>query len=364
MHGSLARRPAVTETNMTEPRANPLGLEGFEFIEFAAADAQLLHELFRQMGFSAIARHQQYAITLYRQGGVNFLVNEQPDSFAARFAAEHGPCCTGFALRVQDRDEAYRSCLAKGAESMTDIPQAAIGGPRIAGIGGSMLYLVDRRNGSVLEHEYRLLEGADPNPAGFGLTFIDHLTHNVYFGNMDDWADFYSRLFGFYEVRYFDIKGRQTGLTSRAMTAPDGAISIPINQSSDSKSQINEYLDQYNGEGVQHIALYTDDIYATVEGLRGEGIEFLNTPDTYYELIDKRVPKHKEDLARMQRNRILIDADQETGDKQLLQIFTQTNIGPIFFEIIQRKGNTGFGEGNFTALFESIELDQERRGVL
>lgn len=349
---------------MNDVRDNPLGVEGFDFIEYAAPDARVLHELFARLGFAAVARHRKRAITLYRQGGINFLVNEEPDSFAVRFAAEHGPCCTGFALRVNDADEAYQSCVAKGAESMSDIPGAALDGPRIAGIGGSMLYLVDRRDGSALAKEYQLIEGADPEHKGFGLGFIDHLTHNVYFGNMDQWASFYERLFGFYEVRYFDIKGQQTGLKSKAMTSPDGAISIPINQSEDPKSQINEYLDEYKGEGVQHIALYTDDIYATVEGLRESGIEFLNTPDTYYEIIDRRVPEHDEDLERMRRNRILIDADQETGKKQLLQIFTQTNIGPIFFEIIQRKGNKGFGEGNFTALFESIELDQMRRGVL
>jgi 4-hydroxyphenylpyruvate dioxygenase len=349
---------------MSERYDDPLGVDGFDFIEFAAPDADLLHDLFRRMGFSAVARHRSRSITLYRQGDINFLVNEEPDSFAARFAAEHGPCCTGFALRVADAEQAYQSTLGKGAESMSDIPGAAIDGPRIRGIGGSMLYLVDRRNDSALERDYQLIEGADPNPRGFGLTFVDHLTHNVRFGNMDQWADFYTRLFGFREVRYFDIKGQQTGLTSRAMTAPNGRISIPINQSDNPKSQINEYLDLYKGEGVQHIALYTDDIYETVEALRGLDIEFLDTPDTYYELIDRRVPEHEEDLERMRRNRILIDADEETGKKQLLQIFTQTNIGPIFFEIIQRKGNQGFGEGNFTALFESIELDQMRRGVL
>ncbi|MEM1412279.1 MAG: 4-hydroxyphenylpyruvate dioxygenase [Pseudomonadota bacterium] len=345
-------------------RENPLGVEGFEFIEYAAPEPQKLHALFLQLGFAPIARHKRRAITLYRQGDINFLLNEEPDSFAARFAAEHGPSCVGFALRVADANEAYQSCIAKGAESMTDIADAALDGPRISGIGGSMLYLVDRKGGSALAAEYELLEGADPHHAGFGLTFIDHLTHNVFFGNMDEWASFYERLFGFYEVRYFDIKGQQTGLKSKAMTAPNGAISIPINQSEDPKSQINEYLDEYKGEGVQHIALYTENIYDTVEGLRAKGVEFLNTPDTYYEIIDRRVPEHDEDVERMQRNRILIDADQETGKKQLLQIFTQTNIGPIFFEIIQRKGNKGFGEGNFTALFESIELDQMRRGVL
>ena len=349
---------------MSEVRDNPLGVDGFEFVEFAAPDASRLHELFRQLGFSAIARHLNLNITLYRQGDITFLINEEPDSFAARFAQEHGPCCTGFALRVADAPQAYASTLGKGAESMSDIALAAIDGPRIRGVGGSMLYLADRKNGSVLEGEYELLEGADPNPVGYGLTFIDHLTHNVYHGNMDDWAEFYARLFGFYEIRYFDIKGQQTGLKSRAMTSPSGIISIPINESAEAKSQINEYLDEYKGEGVQHIALCTEDIYGTVEAMRALNLEFLDTPETYYEIIDRRVPEHTEDVERMRRNRILIDADQETGKKQLLQIFTQTNIGPIFFEIIQRKGNKGFGEGNFTALFESIELDQMRRGVL
>jgi len=349
---------------MNELKANPLGVDGFEFVEFAAPDASQLHALFQHMGFSAIARHRELDITVYRQGEINFLVNEQADSFAARFAAQHGPCCTGFALRVSDSEQAYRSTLSKGAVSMREVPAVAVDVPRISGIGGSILYLVDRKEGSVLAGEYELLEGADPNPQGFGLTFVDHLTHNVFFGNMDEWADFYRRLFDFYEVRYFDIKGQRTGLTSRAITSPTGVISIPINQAEDEKSQINEFLAEYKGEGVQHVALYTDDIYATVEHMRSRKINFLKTPDTYYEVIDQRVPEHSEDLVRMRENSILIDADQETGKKQLLQIFTETNIGPIFFEIIQRKGNKGFGEGNFTALFESIELDQMRRGVL
>jgi len=349
---------------MDQSRENPLGVEGFEFVEFAAPDAALLHDLFRSMGFSPIARHKKQDVTLYRQGDINFLVNEQPDSFAAAFAAEHGPCCTGFGLRVEDAQTAFRSTLDRGATSFTEISPVALDAPRIEGIGGSILYLADRNHGSVWEGEYALIDGADPFPAGYGLAFVDHLTHNVYHGNMDQWAEFYARLFGFYEVRYFDIKGRQTGLTSRAMTSPTGVISIPINQSADPRSQINEYLDLYHGEGVQHVALYTNDVYGTVEAMRGSGVAFLDTPDTYYEIVDRRVPRHDEDLERMRRNRILIDADEETGEKLLLQIFTQTNIGPIFFEIIQRKGNTGFGEGNFTALFESIELDQMRRGVI
>ncbi len=349
---------------MNETRENPLGVDGFEFVEYAAPDARPLHRLFRSMGFSPVARHRRRHITLYRQGGINFLINEEPDSFANRFAELHGPCCTGFALRVDNAREAYDATIARGAESMADISGGALDCPRISGIGGSVLYLTDRRKGSMLAGEYMLLEGADPNPEGYGLTWIDHLTHNVYDGNMDEWADYYRRLFGFYEVRYFDIKGQHTGLKSRAMTSPTGAISIPINQSEDPKSQINEYLEAYNGEGVQHIALYTEDIYRTVEAMHAAGIEFLDTPDTYYEIIDRRISEHGEDLDRMRKNRILIDADEETHTKLLLQIFTHTNIGPIFFEIIQRKGNKGFGEGNFTALFESIELDQMRRGVL
>jgi 4-hydroxyphenylpyruvate dioxygenase len=349
---------------MSESRENPLGVDGFEFVEYAAPDAQLLHGLFRQMGFSPVARHRSRAITLYRQGGINFLVNEEPDSFASNFAAAHGPCCTGFALRVDDARKAHAFTLANGAESMNETSGCGLDIPRIRGIGGSILYLADRRDGSLFTREYELLEGADPNPAGYGLNMIDHLTHNVYSGNMDEWADFYSRLFGFYEIRYFDIRGQHTGLISRAMTSPTGVISIPINQSEDPKSQINEYLEEYRGEGVQHIALYTDSIYATVEAMHEAGVEFLNTPDTYYEVIDRRIPGHGEDVERMRKNRILIDADEETHEKLLLQIFTQTNIGPIFFEIIERKGNKGFGEGNFTALFESIELDQMRRGVL
>jgi 4-hydroxyphenylpyruvate dioxygenase len=349
---------------MSEVRENPLGVEGFEFVEFAAPDATELHELFGQMGFSPVGRHHRHHITLYRQGGINFFINEEPDSFASRFAELHGPCCTGFGLRVADARLAYDHTLARGAHSMTDVPVTALDCPRIRGIGGSILYLADRVDGSMLAGEYQLIDGADPNPKGYGMTSIDHLTHNVVFGNMDEWADFYARLFGFYEVRYFDIKGQQTGLKSRAMTSPTGVISIPINQSEDPKSQINEYLDEYRGEGVQHIALYTDSIYATVEAMHAAGVEFLETPDTYYEAIDRRIPGHNEDLERMRANGILIDADEETHKKLLLQIFTQTNIGPIFFEIIQRKGNKGFGEGNFTALFESIELDQMRRGVL
>lgn len=345
-------------------RENPLGVEGFDFAEFAAPDAVLLHDLFKKLGFTAVARHRERNITLYRQGDIDFLVNEEPDSFAAAFAAEHGPCCVGFAMVTADAGQALTSTIGNGAEKMDHVAGAALDCPRIKGIGGSVLYLTDRRHGKMVNEEYEPIAGVDQNPTGYGLTFIDHLTHNVYEGNMDDWGNFYSKLFNFFEVKYFDIRGAQTGLRSRAMTSPDGKISIPINESSDPKSQINEYLNEYKGEGVQHIALYSENIYETIEAMHRQDVEFLDTPDTYYEVIDERIPNHGEDVERMRVNRILIDAEVNDSQLQLLQIFTQTCIGPVFFEIIQRKGNKGFGEGNFQALFESIERDQQRRGVL
>ena len=348
---------------------NPLGIDGFEFVEFAAPEGQgeLLHDYFRRMGFTAALRHKTRAITIYRQGGVNFLVNEDPDSFAAQFAKAHGPSACGFAIRFkQPADEVLKAVLGNGGEPIVDKADTrAVDAPVVKGIGDCMLYLVDRYGdaGTVYE-DFLPVQGADQNPRGLGLTFIDHLTHNLYFGNMQKWSDYYERLFNFREIRYFDIKGLKTGLVSKAMTAPDGIVRIPLNESSDPKSQINEYLDAYKGEGIQHIACFTENIYETVEAMRAQGVDFLDTPETYFDVIDQRVPNHGEDVARLAKNKILIDADPETHQRKLLQIFTQNCIGPIFFEIIQRKGNEGFGEGNFTALFESIERDQIRRGVL
>ncbi|HJR09836.1 MAG TPA: 4-hydroxyphenylpyruvate dioxygenase [Rhodanobacteraceae bacterium] len=348
--------------------ANPMGVDGFEFVEFAAPNPKLLHDLFKRLGFTAVAKHKNMAITLYRQGGCNLLVNEQADSFAADFAKQHGPCACGFAIRFsRPASEVLKATLANGAKEVTHrATSRAVDAPVIEGIGGCMLYLVDRYGdrGSVFDDYEWLVPQAQRNPRGFGLTFIDHLTHNLYFGEMAKWAGYYERLFNFREIRYFDIKGAKTGLVSKAMTAPDGMVRIPLNESSDPKSQINEYLDQYKGEGIQHIALFTDNIYDTVEKMRAAGVEFLDTPGTYFEVIDVRVPNHGEDVPRLAKNKILIDADMETKRKLLLQIFTQNCIGPIFFEIIQRKGNEGFGEGNFQALFESIERDQMKRGVL
>ncbi len=347
---------------------NPMGVDGFEFVEFAAPDPALLHALFPRLGFSAVARHRRKRVTLYRQGDCNFLVNEEPDSFAAEFARRHGPSACGFAIRFSKPAAWVRErALGNGAEAIGALEDTkAVAAPVIKGIGGCMLYLVDRygAKGSAYDAEFEYLPGVEHWPRGYGLTFIDHLTHNLHFGHMEQWSRYYERLFNFREIRYFDIKGAKTGLVSKAMTAPDGMVRIPLNESSDPKSQINEYLDEYHGEGIQHIACFTDDIYATVEAMRAAGVDFLDTPDAYYEVIDRRIPGHREDVPRMARNKILIDADAETKQKLLLQIFTQNCIGPIFFEIIQRKGNLGFGEGNFQALFESIERDQMRRGVL
>ncbi|MBU6246789.1 MAG: 4-hydroxyphenylpyruvate dioxygenase [Xanthomonadaceae bacterium] len=349
---------------------NPMGIDGFEFVEFAApaGQAAAMHELFRRMGFTAVLRHKTRAITVYRQNGVNFLLNEEPDSFAADFAAQHGPSACGFAIRFRKSgDEVLATVLGNGGEAVDHkAATRAVNAPVVKGIGDCMLYLVDRygASGSIYDGDYAPIPGAEQSPAGFGLTFIDHLTHNLYFGNMQKWSDYYERLFNFREIRYFDIKGAKTGLVSKAMTAPDGIVRIPLNESNDPKSQINEYLDAYHGEGIQHIACFTDDIYATVEAMLAQGVEFLDTPDTYYDVIDQRIPEHGEDVPRLRANKILIDADPDTKKRKLLQIFTQNCIGPIFFEIIQRKGNEGFGEGNFQALFESIERDQMKRGVL
>ncbi|HEY2445416.1 MAG TPA: 4-hydroxyphenylpyruvate dioxygenase [Rhizomicrobium sp.] len=346
---------------------NPMGTDGFEFVEYTAPDTGALHALFERMGFRAVARHRSKAVTLYRQGGINFVVNAEPDSHGSRFARAHGPSACAMAFRVHDAGKAFARALELGAKPFhNQVGPMELNIPAIEGIGGSVIYLVDRYGDrSIYDVDFVPTDSAKGfEHAGAGLTAIDHVTHNVFRGNLDRWASFYEKLFSFREIRYFDIEGKLTGLKSRAMTSPCGTIRIPINESSDDKSQIEEYLHLYKGEGIQHIALSTDDIYRSVETLRAGGVDFQQTPDTYYERVDNRVKGHGEDVERLKRERILMDGAPTEDQGLLLQIFTQNAIGPIFFEIIQRKGNEGFGEGNFKALFESIEADQIRRGVL
>ncbi|MGE0152546.1 MAG: 4-hydroxyphenylpyruvate dioxygenase [Reyranellaceae bacterium] len=344
-----------------------MGTDGFEFIEYTAPDPEALGRLFESMGFVATARHRSKRVTLYRQGGVNFIVNAEPESFAQSFARIHGPSVCAIAFRVQDAAKAYKRAVELGAWGVQGkVGPMELNIPAIKGIGDSLIYLVDRygEKGTIYDVDFEPLPGVEQNPKGVGFTYVDHLTHNVHRGRMVEWAEFYERLFNFREIKYFDIEGKLTGLKSKAMTSPCGKIRIPINESSDDKSQIAEYLAAYHGEGIQHIALGSDDIYATVEALQARQVPFQTVPDTYYEQVDARLPGHGEDLARLRADRILIDGAPTEGGGLLLQIFTNTVIGPIFFEIIQRKGDEGFGEGNFRALFESIELDQIRRGVL
>ncbi|HSC05386.1 MAG TPA: 4-hydroxyphenylpyruvate dioxygenase [Steroidobacteraceae bacterium] len=346
--------------------ANPMGTDGFEFVEYAAPEPERLGALFERMGFAPVARHRSKRVTLYRQGDVNFILNAEPDSFAQSFARVHGPCVCAMAFRVKDAAAAYERALKLGARPFHGrVGPMELNIPAIHGIGDSLIYLVDRYGDrTIYDVDFVPAGEAEAQPKGCGLTAVDHLTHNVHRGRMDLWAGFYETLFNFREIRYFDIEGQKTGLFSRAMTSPCGKIRIPINESQDEKSQIEEYLHQYRGEGIQHIALGTEDIFRTVAVLRGRGVSFQDTPDTYYEGVNARVPGHGEDLAALKSHRILLDGAPTQGQGTLLQIFTQNVIGPIFFEIIQRKGNEGFGEGNFKALFESIELDQIRRGVI
>jgi 4-hydroxyphenylpyruvate dioxygenase len=343
---------------------NPMGTDGFEFVEYAAPDTRQLAALFEQMGFAAVARHRSKDVVLYRQGEINFIVNHEPDTFAHAFARVHGPSVCAFAIRVKDAAFAFKRALQLGAKAHHGkVGPMELNIPAIRGIGGSLIYLIDRYGErSIYDVDFILEERSAAQVKGVGLTQIDHLTHNVHQGRMNKWAGFYERLFNFSEIRYFDIRGQKTGLKSRALVSPCGKIKLPINEPADEKSQIKEYLEAYRGEGIQHIALSCADIYATVEALTRNGVRFMPTPRTYYDNLDIRLPGHGENVERLAENGILLDGVPGRG--LLLQIFTQTVIGPIFFEIIQRKGDEGFGEGNFRALFEAMERDQVARGVL
>ncbi|MFN5128985.1 MAG: 4-hydroxyphenylpyruvate dioxygenase [Sphingomonadaceae bacterium] len=349
---------------------NPLGLDGFEFIEFSAPEKGLLEPVFERVGFSRIARHRSKDVDLWRQGEINLIANYEPKSPAAYFAAEHGPSACGMAFRVKNARLAYDEAIARGAEPVeTRTGPMELRLPAIRGIGGAMIYLVDRYGDalSIYDIDFDYLPGVDRNPVGAGFKIIDHLTHNVYGGRMAHWGSFYERVFNFRELRYFDIKGEYTGLTSRAMTAPDGKIRIPLNEEGKAGGgQIEEYLRAYNGEGIQHIAFSCDDLIACWDRLKALGTPFAPPPPkAYYDMLEERLPGHGEPVDALQSRGILLDGSTQDGDPRLLlQIFSQTMIGPVFFEFIQRKKDEGFGEGNFTALFKSIERDQIERGAL
>lgn len=348
---------------------NVAGTDGFEFVEFAHPDPAALERLFTAMGYVEVARHKRRDISLYRQGDITYVLNRDPDSHAARFVEAHGPCAPAMAWRCVDAQHALKCAVDYGAEEYIG-DDKTLDVPAVYGIGGSLLYFIETygEDGSPYQAEYDWIGEADPKPEGAGFYYLDHLTHNVMRGNMSTWYDFYAKAFNFREIRFFDIKGKQTGLFSRALTSPCGKIRIPINESADANSQIEEYLNEYKGEGIQHIAVASNDIYASVDRIAQAGISFMPPPPaTYYAMSHKRVPGHEEPIERMKRHGILIDGEGVVDGgmtRILLQVFSKTVIGPIFFEFIQRKGDDGFGEGNFKALFESIEQDQIERGVL
>ncbi|MDM1301674.1 4-hydroxyphenylpyruvate dioxygenase [Acinetobacter indicus] len=344
--------------------ANPLELCGFEFIEFVSENGAL-DSVFQTLGFTQVAKHKSKNVYLWRQGDINIILNYQPESYASYFFNEHGPSACAMGFKTKNATRAYQKALELGAEPIKNvIGPMELNIPAIKGIGGSPIFLVDC---DIYQQDFEFFEGVDPRLVGTGLKEIDHLTHNVYKGRMQYWANFYEKIFNFQEIRYFDIKGEYTGLTSKALTAPDGKIRIPLNEDSDKgNGQIAEFLSEFNGEGIQHIAFSTDDLLATWDKLKALGAKFMTPPPaTYYEMLAERLPEHGEPTAELQQRGILLDGNTKDGEKRLLlQIFSENMIGPVFFEFIQRKADDGFGEGNFKALFESIERDQIKRGVL
>ncbi len=355
---------------MTDLFDNPMGLDGFEFVEFAAPDPEPLEKVFHLLGFEAVARHRSKDVTLYRQAGINFILNNEANSHAAYFVQEHGPAACGMAFRVKDAHLAYERALQLGAQPI-DIPTGPmeLRLPAIKGIGGAPLYLIDRysEGNTIYDIDFEFFDGVDRQPEGCGFLELDHLTHNVYRGRMGHWSEFYEKLFNFREIRYFDIKGEYTGLLSKAMSAPDGRIRIPLNEeSSKGSGQIEEYLMTFNGEGIQHIALSCENLYECWDRLKARGMDFMSPPpDAYYEMLEERLPGHGEPVDELRTRGILLDGSTENDDPRLLlQIFSNNMVGPTFFEFIERKKDEGFGEGNFSALFESIERDQIARGVI
>ena len=341
---------------------NPCGLNGFAFLEFSAPDKAVIQHNFQAFGFQAVATHQQHDIVRYQQGDIQFILNNATYCQASAHAKTHGAGACAMGFYVDDVDNAFAEAVKRGATPFLEKGEVQHDLPAIQAIGGSVIYFMDATH-QPFQGQWNI-KNIPPLVKSTGLQIIDHLTHNVYRGNMDKWANFYESIFNFHEIRFFDIKGQSTGLISRALSSPCGKIKIPLNESKDDVSQIEEFLHEYHGEGIQHIALSTKTIYDTIHQMRENGIQFLDVPDTYYDMVESRIPWHEEPLEKLKEERLLIDGEADPSHGLLLQLFTQNVFGPVFFEIIQRKGNQGFGEGNFTALFEAIERDQMRRGVL
>lgn len=343
---------------------NPIGLQGIEFIEFSTRSPETIEKLFYAFGFSKLMRHSTRNVNYYNQNDIHFLINHDKNSFGAKFEALHGPCVSAMGWRVKSADAAFKKALELGAKAAEVGDYQVQKGEKlraIYGIGDSLIYFIE--NWKEKDRYERMgFEKTEPvlhKEKGF--LCVDHLTNNVPQGTMKHWSDFYKNIFGFTEIKYFDIKGVKTGLISYALKSPCGTFCIPINEGTDAKSQINEYLEEYKGAGVQHIALLTTDIISSLDAIQSKEIQTLDIDNEYYEEVFDRVPNVTEDHAELQRLKILADGDDEG---YLLQIFTKNLIGPIFIEIIQRKNHHAFGEGNFGALFRSIERDQQKRGYL
>lgn len=341
---------------------NPIGLNGVEFVEFSGPDINYFSDLFSRFGFKNVSKNKTGDTLLFRQGEINFFVTARSGSFADEFQKEHGPsvCSTGF--RVLDANKAFETAVKRGAKPFKGENKTSFPFPAVFGIGDSLIYFVDEKLSKALYSEHFPVAAKDLAPEGRGMLLVDHFTNNVPKGEMQKWCDFYEKVFNFRETRYFDIRGKQTGLISKVMRSPCNQFAVPINEPSDGKSQIQEYLDEYKGSGIQHIALTTKDIVQTLDQLKGSTIEFLTPPPhSYYGMIHDRLPNVTEEVKKLEDRAILVDGDH---DGYLLQIFTKNVIGPVFFEIIQRKNHSGFGEGNFQALFDAIERDQKERGYL
>lgn len=353
----------MEELEMAE---NFLNLDGIDFVEFSSSSPEYLENLFFEFGFSKLLNHKSKDISCFQQGDITIMLNREKDSFADSFQKLHGPSISAMAWRVKDPKQALETAIQNGAKKSDSSDYTYANGevvPAIYGIGDSLIYFIEDGRESDLNYQRigfeRLEKPVIVKDKGFLL--IDHMTNNVYKGTMEEWAQFYKKVFGFEEVRYFDIKGEKTGLISYALRSPCGKFCIPINEADEAKSQINEYLEEYKGPGIQHLAFLTRDLLHSLHELENTSINTLDIKEDYYESVFNRVPNVKEDKAEIERLNVLVDGDEEG---YLLQIFTKNIVGPIFVEMIQRENHLSFGEGNFQALFDSIERDQMRRGVL